>query len=62
MIPKKGGRKRSKKGGDYVNCPVCGTRYDPDQGRCPACYLRKVNKQKKYEACEWEDYEIDVPV
>ena len=47
MEDKKGGRKRSKKGGDYVKCPVCGTRYDPGQGECPVCYLRKVNKQKK---------------
>ena len=46
MIPKKGGRKRSKKGG-AVRCSVCKTLYDPAGGECPTCYMRRANKQKK---------------
>ena len=47
MEDKKGGRKRSKKGGTPVQCPVCKTMYDPNEGECPVCYLRKVNAQEK---------------
>ena len=47
MEDKKGGRKRSKKGGTSVRCHVCKTMYNPDEGKCPVCYLRKVNKQKE---------------